>query len=281
MKIFICTNKNQLIGAKVAKNSIIRKSHFEDHDVEILDESDCHDIKSMYSKSYLREGKEMVFDENDMQSFTLMRFLIPEKMNFKGKALVVDPDIFLVRPFLEDLQKINLDNVSICCRKGLQKKSWGSSVMLLNCEKLKHWSLKNFIKALQAREYDYSDLINLRLEDGNIMELEPKWNDFDNLDENTVLLHLTEKLTQPWRAGLKLNSFIPPIFKFFPRAPLYRLIGRNLRLGIEHPDSHITDLFFNELSICIKENIINKEDIYQGIRDNYIRKDIFIKLEQY
>jgi len=281
MKIFICTNQNQLIGAKVAKNSILRKSHFSDEDIEILHESNCDEIKEIYSGSYLREGREINFDRHDMQSFTLMRFHIPEKMNFKGKALVIDPDIFLVRPMLEDLDKIDLSNISICCRKGLQKNSWGSSVMLLNCEKLRHWSLQNFISTLKAGERDYSDLINLRLEEGNIMELDPKWNDFDNLDKNTVLLHLTEKLTQPWRAGIKLDSYIPPLFKFIPRAPLYKLFGRNLKLGVEHPDRQITDFFFQELSICLKEKIISYDELNQGVKDNFIREDIFIKLEEY
>ena len=40
MKIFICTNDNQMIGAKVAKNTIINRSQFSTNDVVILSESE-------------------------------------------------------------------------------------------------------------------------------------------------------------------------------------------------------------------------------------------------
>ena len=81
--------------------------------------------------------------------------------------------------------------------------------MLLSCENLKHWSLESFIEELHQGQIDYDDLINLRLEH-SVAPLQTKWNEFDDIKPETLLLHTTEKLTQPWRAGLKLNSSIPP-----------------------------------------------------------------------
>ena len=87
--------------------------------------------------------------------------------------------------------------------------------MLLNCLKLSHWKLTNFIEQMHSGKLDYDDLINLKLEDGKIGELESKWNEFDIIKENTILLHTTEKITQPWRTGLELNSLITPLFYIF------------------------------------------------------------------
>ena len=41
-------------------------------------------------------------------------------MNYQGRALVIDPDIFLVRRGIDELDKLLLDN-HILCRKGIKK----------------------------------------------------------------------------------------------------------------------------------------------------------------
>ena len=67
MKIFICTNDNQMIGAKVAKNTIINRSQFSSNDVVILSESEIPSLKRFFMKPYLRWGKMVEFNKNDMQ----------------------------------------------------------------------------------------------------------------------------------------------------------------------------------------------------------------------
>lgn len=280
MKIFICTNDSQLIAAKVSKNSIIRHSKYSENDIEFIQASEVNELSYLFSKPYLRKGRMEMFDKNDIQSFTLLRFYTPELMNYQGRALVLDPDIFLVQKGIEELESFNFDSISIYARKALQKNSWGSSVMLLSCEKLKHWSLESFIQKLHQGEIDYDDLINLRYEN-SISPLQTKWNEFDNLRSDTILLHLTERLTQPWRAGLKLNSTIEPIFKYFPRAPIYKIFGKDLTFGQEHPINRVSDFFFEELLICINNKIISEQEINNAIDNKYIRPDIFKKLRLY
>ena len=90
IKIFICTNDNQMIGAKVARNSIIKRSSFCENDVEILLESSIPSFQRFFTKPYLRKGRMIEFDKNDMQSFTLLRFHIPFLMKFQGSAFVID-----------------------------------------------------------------------------------------------------------------------------------------------------------------------------------------------
>ena len=48
MKIFICTNDNQMIGAKVAKTTIINRSQFSTNDVVILSESEIPSFKRFF-----------------------------------------------------------------------------------------------------------------------------------------------------------------------------------------------------------------------------------------
>ena len=80
-----------MIGAKVARNSIIKRSQFCENDVEILSESSIPAFQRFFAKPYLRKSQMIEFDKNDMQSFTLLRFHIPFLMNFQGSALVIDP----------------------------------------------------------------------------------------------------------------------------------------------------------------------------------------------
>jgi len=280
MKIFICSNENQFIGAKVAKNSIIQRSNYSEDDVQIILESGVSQFNHFFSKPYLRGGRMTMFDKHDMQSFTLLRFYIPELMGYQGRALVIDPDIFLIKNGLEQLENFSFDSAPIYARKGLQKNSWGSSVLLLSCENLKHWSLKSFVEGLHQGQIDYDDLMNLRLEQ-SVATLETKWNEFDDIKPETLLLHTTEKLTQPWRAGLKLNSFIPPLFKFIPRAPIYKIFGKDLTIGREHPSLEVTQFFFKELSKCISENIISIDEIDSGIEKKFLRQDLKDKLKSF
>ena len=279
MKIFICTNDTQMIGAKVAKNTIINRSQFSTNDVVILSESEIPSFKRFFMKPYLRRGKMVEFNKNDMQSFTLLRFHIPFLMGFHGKALVIDPDIFQVQEGIEGLINFDFERHSIYVRKGLQKNSWASSAMLISCENFLHWSLENFINQLHLGEIDYDDLINLRLEKESIGELDKKWNEFDQINLNTILLHTTEKITQPWRAGLSLNSTIPPLFKYIPRAPIYKLFGKDLTKGREHPHQAVTDFFFKELELCLSENIISSQELDDAMQKKFIRPDIHNKLK--
>src|SRR5690606_10368015 len=95
--IFIHTNRKQLVGARVAAHSMKRSSRFpEAFDVRILEAESYPELTSRHGKEYTREGKRVRWDQNDLQSFTPLRFLPPSEMGFRGRALVTDPDVFAV-----------------------------------------------------------------------------------------------------------------------------------------------------------------------------------------
>jgi hypothetical protein len=273
-KIFICSNRQQNIAAQVSKSSILRNSSFTSSDVEIISKEDFGFMNDLSTKEILREGRNFIFAENDMQNFTLLRFHIPQLMDYQGTALVIDPDIFLVRKGLDDLFDLDFNFAPIYCRPGPRRGLWSTSVMVFDAAKLRHWCVKSFIDEMSRGKLDYSDLINLKIEKSVIKSLPTKWNEYDDIKEDTILLHTTEKITQPWRAGLKMSSSIPKLFGFLPRERIYSLFGRDLRTGREHPVDRVTEFFFNELKHCINNKTISYEEIDLAISQQWIRSDI-------
>ena len=93
--VFIHTNPKQAVGALVARHALIRNSAApERFDVRIIDTGDFPAFARYEGRSYLREGKQAVWRNDDLQSFTPLRFAVPELMGYAGRAVLTDPDIF-------------------------------------------------------------------------------------------------------------------------------------------------------------------------------------------
>ena len=122
MKVFICSNKHQMIAAKVSKHSIISRSNLRDNDVRIIAKEDFEIMNSLDHAEILRNGSMFRFGDDDMQNFTLLRFHVPELMKYDGKALVIDPDIFLVRNGIEKIFDIDTQDQVLLSRKGKKDK---------------------------------------------------------------------------------------------------------------------------------------------------------------
>ena len=279
MKVYICTDDEQMIGARVAKFLICQKSNIKEEEIEIINEKNFNQLDIIKGRKYLRNKKWTEFRSDDMQRFTLLRYAIPELMGYKGEALVIDPDIFLVRDKLDELMPMLKDNALIC-RAGKQKGSFATSLMLLNSHKLQSWNLEQIIDDLINGRIDYSNLINLRNCDLAIGSLSKSWNDFDNLDRDTIFLHTTQKVTQPWRKDLPMNSYIPPLFGFLKRDFIYALLNKPLNIGVEHPNPKISKFFFKSLSACISNEHITIEDLKMYKKKGYVRSDIFKKIDE-
>ena len=72
-----------------------------------------------------------------------------------------------------------------------------------------------------------------------------------------------------------------PILKFIPRAPIYKIFGKDLTLGREHPNQEVSNFFFEELSKCISANLVSIDDVNVGIEKKYLRKDLKDVLKNY
>ena len=283
-RVFIHTNHKQYVGALVSQYSFRRNSKAPDRfAVEIIHANDHRFLQAREGQQFLRDGRQAVWRMADLQSFTPLRFLPPELMGYQGRALVVDPDVFAVGDVVELLER-DLQGRAIMCRprSGTKGADGGlaTSVMLLDCAKLRHWRAEHDFGLLFAGERDYADWITLKLEPRDTIGLiEPEWNDFDHLTPDTRLLHNTKRQTQPWKTGLPVD-FTPPDKSFRPLKPKTWINPlKKLAAGgppteyTRHPDPRQEQFFFGLLHECLELGIVTEAMLRDEMRQNHIRHD--------
>src|SRR5215212_9860475 len=140
--VFIQANDRQLLGAKIAAFSFKRNSSRPDSfNVHIMRVRDFPRLTHA-GQTILRNGRIRRWDPDDLQSFTPLRFAPPTLMGFEGRALVTDPDCFGVGDVAELFER-DMGSKAICAvpRPGHNNDPdyIATSVMLLDCAKLKHW----------------------------------------------------------------------------------------------------------------------------------------------
>jgi hypothetical protein len=135
---------------------------------------------------------------------------------------------------------------------------YASSVMLLDCAKLRHWRWEEDFEKTFRGERDYRDWMWLLLEPpGSVAPLEPEWNDFDRLTPETRLLHNTHRRTQPWKTGLP-SDFTARGTTLSSRAGIWlrRLRGKGAGRYKRHPDPAQERLFFTLLGECLANGTV-------------------------
>lgn len=276
--VFIHTNHKQIIGAKVAAYALKRNSdHNDKFSVQIIHTDDYEWTKSQDGKNYLRDGVQRVWLYDDLQSFTPLRFLPPELMNYQGRSLVIDPDIFAISDIWELLNR-DMEGKAILCRKKRAGKKNATSVMLLDNSQLKHWKAEETFQSLFMSKLDYQDWITLKTENPDTIGcLESEWNDFDRLTEGTKMLHNTKRMTQPWKTGLPVDWRLAERILFFRWTMILKrkLFGEYAFLGNyrKHPDPNQEQLFFGLLKECLEQGVITQKELDEEMAANHVRHD--------
>lgn len=284
--VFIHTNHKQRLGAVISRYSLLRNSKNTDKfDVKFIEVKDYPCMAAREGQKYRRDGEMRPWLNDDLQSFTPLRFAPPELMNYQSRAVVIDPDIFALSDIWELLSR-DMGDAAIMCRpksgsKG-RKGAFASSVMLLDCDKLDHWEFeKNFNEMFEPVKRDYMDWVSLKLEGPSTVALfENEWNDFDHLDENTKLLHNTKRKTQPWKTGLKIDYRPADTFQVFPPRHWLRR-GRRALFGdykfagsyAPHPDPAQENFFFSLVKECLEEKVLTEAELEEEIRQGHLRAD--------
>ena len=284
--VFIHTNHKQMLGAIVSRHSLQKRSaHPDRFDVRFIEVRDFPCMAAREGDLYLRDGDRRRWLNDDLQSFTPLRFAPPGLMNYQGRALVIDPDIFAVGDVWELLDR-DMQGKAILCRPKsgakARKGAFASSVMLLDCARLQHWQFERDFNAMfEPAQRDYMDWVSLKLEDPDTIGLfENRWNDFDHLDDNTRLLHNTKRKTQPWKTGLAIDYRPADTFQLFPprhwlrraRRALfgdYRFAGRYAK----HPDPAQEKFFFDLLRECLADGVLRREQLEEEIERGHVRRD--------
>jgi len=280
--IVIHTNDKQRLGALVSAHSFRRNSRNPDaFEVRIVNASAYPELLER-GHTILRGGQVRDWDPDDLQSFTPLRFAVPDLIGHDGVALVTDPDVFAVGDAAELFTR-DLQGKAIWCRPrpGYHKITdpLATSVMLLDCAKLPHWRFADDLKALWAHEIDYLDWINLKREKlDTIGLLEPEWNDFDRLRPQTKLLHNTRRRTQPWKTGLPIDFTFRDKGLLNLAYPIVRMILPNYT---RHPDQNQEAYFYALLADAIDAGAVSREDVEREVRLGHVRRDSSELIDRY
>jgi hypothetical protein len=277
--VFIQANARQLLGAKISAYSYKRQSRSPDSfDVRIMTIEDFPRLLES-GQSILRGDHVREWDPDDLQSFTPLRFAPPTLMGFEGQAVVTDPDCFGVGDVAELLDR-DMGGKAICAvaRPGHNNDPdyIATSVMLLDCAKLKHWDFEPLLDRLFAKAFDYVPWMELKLEDRDTIGLlEPEWNDFDQLTSETKILHTTKRRTQPWKSGLRVDYTLR---ETGPIDVLRRLVNRRYQ---PHPDRNQEAFVYSLLAEMIDEAMVTKDELVHEMAANHIRHDSLELVDRY
>ena len=247
-------------------------------------------LQAKEGQLYLRDGDKRKWLNNDLQSFTPAAFHAARADGLPGRAIVIDPDVFAVGDAWELLSRDMADKALMCRPKSGNKGKRGalaSSVMLLDCARLKHWKTEEQFNEDVRVQTRLHALVGLYLEDRSQIGLfDNQWNDFDHLDENTKMLHTTKRWHQPWKTGLPID-FRPPIPSGCSRpstgcagrvGPFSGLLPDRKYKG--PPDPAQERFFFQLVSECLDTGIISEKDVRDEMAHNHVRHDALELVKQ-
>lgn len=290
--VFIQANEKQMLGAILAEYALRANSNNNDRfDVRIMNYDDFEFLREKEGQTFLRDGGKRVWVRGDLQSFTPTRFLPPQLMNYQGRAVVIDPDVFALAD-IWDLLSRDMQGKAILCRpKSGNKGKRGclaTSVMLLDCERLAHWKVEEQFNAMFDFKCDYMKWVCLKYEDPDTIGFfEPEWNDFDHLTAQTRMLHTTKRKTQPWKTGLPIDFRPADSFRLFPpkhwiRRARRALLGDYGMLGTyaKNPDPNQERFFFSLLRDALDHGAVTEERLREEMAKNHLRHDALELVEK-
>ena len=280
MKVYIQCNRRQHLAAKVSEYTF-KKFNL---DTEIILIEECDFFKKLKNQKYLRNGKKTVY-KDDLQSFTLLRFYIPSIHQGKEDFLIVDPDVFAIRNPISIKHNFNNEN-NICCT--YYKHNPRTEVMYFN-DINSSWNFEKILFDLLNFNLDYKDLFNLKFKNQNLNlnQIEHKYNQHDQILQDTVLLHTTKRISQPWKLDLKID--------FERNTSLKNLLINNLKkfFGLKYNEEITTDKYIMHenkdvfeyllkiFSEAISSNVINEDEITNSILNKYLSKKFIDQVKGY
>ncbi len=270
MKILIQRNEKQKLASKISAASFIRQG-ISANDINFLEFENNSLLNSQIGKKYLRNGKIKIF-KNDLQSFTLLRFFGPEFVNYKENILVIDPDVFAIRDPKNILNFLNTEKSLACTFINNQPRS---EVMLINASKVR-WQFKEIIRKLFNLEIDYNDLMTLKFDKNiKINKLDINYNSHDEITKNTIFLHTTNRLTQPWKEGLEID-FERHISKSnLIKQHIRKYLGFDYNKNIffnryqKHPNKDVILKFKELFKYALENKMINQEEVQVSINKKF------------
>jgi lipopolysaccharide biosynthesis glycosyltransferase len=146
--------------------------------------------------------------------FGFVRFTVPSLCDYRGRAIYLDAD----QVVLGDIHEL-AEQLSAPCAVGIVRKIAGTfagepiaernetSVMVLDCAQLSAWRPETIFDAvvpnaasLEPGQIHYRDFMRLAwLDPACIQEIDPRWNHYNMVREDTKLVHFSHVREQPWK----------------------------------------------------------------------------------
>ncbi len=183
--------------------------------VKVLEFSICkHASMSVEVKPIYQTGIEIPVPKDPENlartPFSFQRFLIPEMVGYKGRAIYLDADMQVfkdirglwTRPF----NGADILAVEEPIETGRRPQF---SVMVLNCDAL-NWKVGKIVDDLDKGMLTYAQLMYEMTVAKTINRcIDPSWNSLERYAEGqTALLHYTDMQTQPWVSHVHLLGYL-------------------------------------------------------------------------
>lgn len=281
---FVHTDNAQLLPALVAVHALRSRGGGSDgaFDIQLL-RLEGSELDARRDGRRVGIGGEAVWDHTHGSSFQYLRRRPPELMNYQGRALIIDPDVYALGSILPLFER-DMQGKAVHCRyieqgfAGDGRAYFGSGVMLLDCAKLRHWRWFEDLDAIFEGRLDLWDTVRLRNEPReSIGELGEIWNSLDVLNSETRLIHFTLLSTQPWATGLVLANerYDPTLPMPEPTWWQRRLDITPQRRCVPHPDPTQERIFFDLLAECLDGGLLAKAYVRSEIAARRMRRDAF------
>jgi hypothetical protein len=159
-----------------------------------------------YAELVAKHGFNREYDPKATTEFTYSRFLVPFLCGYTGIALFLDNDMLCFGDVAE-LAALPMEHLALrvvkhdyrpsegikmygVAQQPYPRKLW-SSLMLMNCAKLRCWTKEVVETSSGARLHRFQDV-----PDEQIGDVDPAWNEVHDLTPATKLFHFTEG--GPW-----------------------------------------------------------------------------------
>ena len=220
--VFIHTNARQIVGALVARHALKRNSRQPDaFDVRIIHTEDYPFLAAREGQPFKRDGITRIWRNDDLQSFTPLRFMPPGTDGLPGPGAGHRSRHLRRRRRLGAAVARHAgsgSHVPAAQRtEGRLRLVSPPASCCSTAPSSRHWRCEEQFDELFEFKRDYMDWISLKLEPRETIGLfEKEWNDFDRLTPATKMLHNTRRITQPWKTGLPIDFEPPDAFKPIP-----------------------------------------------------------------
>lgn len=230
IRIYIGTEPVQWLPTEVLKRSILTRTKAE------VEFHNLAGINLGFKKIKMYTG------------FSFYRFSIPEQCGYKGKAIYLDADMVTLGD-INDLYNLDFGGKPALA-KVRDKFTMFTSVMLMDCEKLKHWKVREWVALINAGLTSYQGCMAGGpggMNFGDFGVLPDVWNHFDHYDETTQLIHYTNVPTQPWK----------------------------------RPGHPYRGAFLGELFECLEDGTVTEEQVKKEIDAGHIYPNILLDMKDY